>query len=1020
MYLKLEDHHTPLQYLGDLKMAYIPSSGAADERIKTGIVFFGAEAGKPALDSSDGFKIDESNDRIIVPNIVIDDGGTIGSTTTTDILTLADDGIATFSSGVIIQGDLTVNGTQVVVNTETVTIDDNILVLNNNETGSPSQDAGLEVERGTGTNVSFLWNETAKYWSVSDENNVSYELATRTGVQEFLNKTINGNNNTLTNIGNASLINDSVTVNAGTGLVHGGEVVLGGSITIDLAAGNGLLPADNLVSVKQGSGILVDGLGVHAVVGTGLSLNANGIQVNYDNSTIGINASDQLYVKAGGITGTELAADSVNGSKIADNSINSEHYVDGSVDNVHLANSSISITAGTGLKTGGSVSLGGTVQVDIDLNDLPTGAIEDGDSIAFVDANGSNATKKEAIADIAALFAGNGLTSANSVINVVGGTGLTSSANSLDIDSTLITAQSILADAVDGANDYLLIYDDSTTSLKKVTRSSFVSGLGTMSSFTAAGDVGTDQTITNNNTLEFIGGTGIQTSGTNTDSITFNITSGIITDHPTVSDGSEFNDTDTIVFNDGSNGLKQLSRSQLLDNLAFAISGNALQNIYVGDGTNTEQVSDGETIYFYDGNGASVVVSAGNTVTTSVVAGTGIVSDGNGVHAKLISYTQQTVGANSASTATGRTYAVQADTSNRLVVNVPWVDTNTQLSTEQVQDIVGAQIVTNGSHTLLTATYDDGTDGGINLTVNNDLSQYSNASSLFFDTAGNGLSSSSTTVSAVDGTGIVVNENGIHANLTSYTAQSTGPNPITTTSSRTYSVQVDSSDKLVVNVPWVDTNTTYSAGTLLDLSGTTFNVDLSEAADGSITNGDYLLFLDGGAAGTAAKESFADFATYMAGAGMTSSNSVLNVVGGDGITVNANEVEVTVDGSTIELSATNGTGNVRVKDSGITTAKLADGAVTEAKRSRTVASPTASVNPVTADVNLCTAGSGGITLTLPSASGNTGKIIYIKKIDSGAGNVIISGSIDGGSQKILYYQYESMTVVSNGTSWYII
>ena len=53
------------------------------------------------------------------------------------------------------------------------------------------------------------------------------------------------------------------------------------------------------------------------------------------------------------------------------------------------------------------------------------------------------------------------------------------------------------------------------------------------------------------------------------------------------------------------------------------------------------------------------------------------------------------------------------------------------LTSEQAQDIVGAQFVTNGSHTLISAAYDDAGDGAIDLTVDNDLSNYDNSSSGF-------------------------------------------------------------------------------------------------------------------------------------------------------------------------------------------------------------------------------------------------------------------------------------------------
>jgi len=84
----------------------------------------------------------------------------------------------TVSGNLIVSGNLTVSGTTTTVNTETINLADNIITLNSNETGTPSENAGIEVERGTSDNVVFRWNEGTDIWELTKDGTDYYEVQT--------------------------------------------------------------------------------------------------------------------------------------------------------------------------------------------------------------------------------------------------------------------------------------------------------------------------------------------------------------------------------------------------------------------------------------------------------------------------------------------------------------------------------------------------------------------------------------------------------------------------------------------------------------------------------------------------------------------------------------------------------------------------------------------------------------------------------------------------------------------------
>ena len=117
--------------------------------------------------------------------------GTVRATingSNTDVDTGLQTGDSPTFNNLILDGNLTVNGTTTTVNSNTVNIGDNIIVLNSDESGTPSQDAGIEVERGSSTNVRFQFKESTDRWQFSNDGSTYFNLPTSTAdVAEFSN-----------------------------------------------------------------------------------------------------------------------------------------------------------------------------------------------------------------------------------------------------------------------------------------------------------------------------------------------------------------------------------------------------------------------------------------------------------------------------------------------------------------------------------------------------------------------------------------------------------------------------------------------------------------------------------------------------------------------------------------------------------------------------------------------------------------------------------------------------------------
>jgi hypothetical protein len=297
-------------------------------------------------------------------------------------------GTSTFNN-LIINGDLTVEGTTTTVNTATLDVEDNIIRLATNQSGAPSVNAGIEVERGSSADKSLIWNETTDKWTIGSETFVAGTV--EANVTGNLTGNVTGNADSATYASAVSLTADNttnatnyllfsnavsgnqsprtdtgLTYNPGTNTLTGGT--FSGVFSGTLTGANDFITVvgddSTGVNVTLGETIKIAGGSniTTSVSGDTLTINgsnpAQGITFVGDDST-GTRISDGETVK---IAGTQNITTAVSGDTLTITGPNLSSYATTTyVDNKVSANNTLTIADDT--STTSSIDLDNTLQV---------------------------------------------------------------------------------------------------------------------------------------------------------------------------------------------------------------------------------------------------------------------------------------------------------------------------------------------------------------------------------------------------------------------------------------------------------------------------------------------------------------------------------------------------------------------------------------------------------------------------------------------------------------------------------
>ena len=634
--------------------------------------------------------------------------------------------------------------------------------------------------------------------------------------------------------------------------------------------------------------------------------------VYYSNSTglnLRTNATTRINISTGGV----ITFNEDYSFPTADGGANEVLLTNGTgtlsfstIPNASLVNSSITIN-------GSSISLGGSITVG----------------------------------DITTVTAGDGLTGGGTTgavtLNVGGGTGILVAADTVSIDyagtDNFIDSATNLEGTGISLSDTIVYHDATDNNVKKgfVSDLPFSNTSGTVTSVSISGSDGIDidsgSPITSSGTIA-LGLSNVPNSSLANSSITINGSSISLGGSITVGDIT------------GVTAGTGLSGGGTTGSVTLGVDYTGIDNIILSStDASTSTMSTGDFIMFSDGS-TNVVSYAyvgdlpftNNTGDiTGITAGTGI--SGGGTSGNVtITNSAPNVSTNLTTSTAATTLTVNSSDGTNAVLPAA---TTTVAGVMTGVDKTKLDGIASGANNYVLPAATATSLGGIELFSATAQTIAANAVSatasrtygLQVNTAGQGVINVPwTDTGYVLPAATATSLGGIE--LFSATAQTIAANAVSATASRTYGLQVNPDGQGVINVPWTDANTTYTAGSGLSLTGTVFantapNIVQTTVSGnaGSATvlqtartiagvsfNGSADISLNNNAItnGAGYTTNIGDITTVTAGNGLTGGGTTgavtLNVGAGTGITVAADTVSIDYLGTDNFIkSATNST-----------------------------------------------------------------------------------------------------------------